>query len=64
MADPGDADVALLQFRIHGFELLTLPLGEKRGDYDFGEEVSFVPSRTQLHVHMMLWLARSGFFAE
>jgi hypothetical protein len=41
-----------------------LPLREKGGDYDFGEEVSFVPSRTQLHVHMMLWLARSGFFAE
>ena len=64
MADPSDANVTLLQFRIDGFEPLPLPLGEKRGDHDFGEEISFVPSRTQLHVHMMLRLARGGFFAE
>ena len=44
--DPGDADLALADFRELRAGIIAGALGEERRDEDFGEEIAFMPIRT------------------
>jgi hypothetical protein len=57
MADPSDADLAMLEFGKDRLHTTAFAFGKKGGDHDFREEIPLVPSAAELHVHMVLGLA-------
>jgi hypothetical protein len=63
MADPSDADLAMLEFGKDGLHASAFAFGEKGWNDDFREEVPLVPSAAELHVHMVLGLVSCGDFS-
>ena len=63
VADPSDADLAMLEFGKDGLHALALAFREKRRNDHFREEIPLVPSAAEFHVHMVLGFASCGDFS-
>jgi hypothetical protein len=62
VADPSDADLAMLEFGKDRLHASAFAFREKGWNDNFREEVPFVPSAAELHVHMVLGLVSCGDF--
>ena len=63
VANPSDADLAMLEFGKDRLQASAFALGEEGWNDDFREEIPLVPSAAELHVHMVLGLAFCGDFS-